>query len=89
MIAHTPWAIFFYSLKIYFSLASQVMTQGKKLLIVDDDESIIEVLEDLFIHEGFEVKVASNGAMALTQLNEFMPDLLLLDYNMPEMNGWK
>jgi two-component system, OmpR family, response regulator len=60
----------------------------KRVLIVDDDPAIVEMLQDLLTRDGrFEVKSAANGfdAGALTQ--EFRPDILLLDFMLPDING--
>jgi two-component system, OmpR family, response regulator len=63
-------------------------TGKKRVLIVDDDPAIVEMLQDLLTRDGrFEVRSASNGfdAGALTQ--EFRPDILLLDFMLPDING--
>jgi two-component system, OmpR family, response regulator len=60
----------------------------KRVLIVDDDPAIVEMLQDLLTRDGrFDVKSATNGfdAGALTQ--EFRPDILLLDFMLPDING--
>ena len=60
----------------------------KRVLIADDDPAIIEMLQDLLTRDGrFEVKSAATGfdAGALTQ--EFRPDILLLDFMLPDING--
>ncbi len=57
------------------------------LLIVDDEEDIRSVLEDLFTSRGCEVTKATNGKEALDLLQGFTPDLILADYQMPEMDG--
>ena len=54
------------------------------LLIVDDEEDIRTVLEDLFTSRGCEV---TNGKEALDLLQVFTPDLILANYQMPEMDG--
>lgn len=60
---------------------------SKKILIVDDDESILEALEDLFLTEGFEVKIAADGLKAIDCLKDFLPNVILIDQNMPGMTG--
>jgi CheY-like chemotaxis protein len=57
------------------------------VLLVDDDLSIREVLVEILEDQGFSVATASNGAEALTLLGGIRPDLILLDLNMPVMNG--
>lgn len=64
------------------------MTVLSRILHVEDDEDILMIarlaLADL---GGFEVLQCSSGAQAVDQAADFAPDLLLLDYMMPEMNG--
>ena len=60
----------------------------KKLLIVDDDLSISELLAQYFSHKGLEVETAENGTIALDTIKKFKPDLILSDIEMPELNGF-
>jgi CheY-like chemotaxis protein len=62
---------------------------GKTVLVVDDDETIRELIEWVLGDEGYEVLVADNGASALTTLEQLRPDLILLDLRMPVMDGAK
>lgn len=62
------------------------MEQGR-ILIADDDESIIELLSYNLKKEGFEVVLASNGEEALRKTKEFLPDLIILDVMMPMFDG--
>lgn len=59
----------------------------KKILIVEDEETLIKVLEDKFSEEGFEVIQAVNGAEGLDKALKEKPDLILLDIVMPVMDG--
>lgn len=59
----------------------------KTLLVVDDEVGITEALNDLLSEEGFHVLVAATGKEALARLAEKRPDLILLDYMMPVMDG--
>jgi two-component system response regulator PilR (NtrC family) len=58
-----------------------------KILVVDDEASIREVLEPLLERNGYEVTCAANGALALNILKDNPFDLLITDMRMPEMNG--
>ncbi|CAN5921489.1 response regulator transcription factor [soil metagenome] len=58
-----------------------------KILVVDDDEDIIELLQYNLRREGYEVAVASNGQKALEIAEVFGPDILLLDVMMPVLDG--
>jgi DNA-binding response OmpR family regulator len=59
----------------------------KKILIVDDEESIRFLYQEELEEEGFEVEVAMNGEEALQKLLRFKPDLITLDIKMPGMDG--
>jgi CheY-like chemotaxis protein len=59
----------------------------KRLLIVDDELSILEALQDILSLEGYEVLTAHNGAEGLQKLSETPVDLVLLDLMMPVMDG--
>jgi CheY-like chemotaxis protein len=58
------------------------------VLIVEDEESIREVIRDVLEDRGFAVKVAQNGAEALRLLDSVRPDVVVLDLLMPVMHGW-
>ena len=58
-----------------------------KILIVDDDPDIIEILTYNLSNEGYNVKSAINGIEALKKAKKFIPDIILLDVMMPEMDG--
>ena len=63
---------------------------SKKLLIVDDDKIFLKIFRDILAkdHAGkYEVVVAENGIEALAKMEEFYPDLIVLDIRMPEMDG--
>jgi CheY-like chemotaxis protein len=59
----------------------------KKILVVDDEESIRYLYREELEEEGFQVEVAGNGEEALEKLPFFKPDLITLDIKMPGMNG--
>lgn len=60
---------------------------AKSVLIVDDEQSIIQSLEGILRDEGFDVESAYNGPEALEKIERDVPDLVLLDIWMPEMDG--
>lgn len=60
---------------------------SKKILIVDDEKDILELLDYHLTKEGFKTMKASNGKEALKIAKDFLPDLVLLDLMMPEMDG--
>ncbi len=66
----------------------QLESGKKRVLIVDDDAAIVEMLTDLLSRDGrFEVRSASNGFDAGAATKEFRPDILLLDFMLPDING--
>ncbi len=62
-------------------------TNKRKLLVVDDDPSLLETLADFLGFEGYEVLCASSGEDALVKMRPFQPDLIILDMGMPGMGG--
>ena len=60
-----------------------------KILLVDDDEMLREMYSDRLKMEGFDVETANDGLQALDKLEEFIPDLMLLDIMMPKMDGFE
>jgi len=60
----------------------------RKVLIVDDDAEIVELIVDVLVRDGrFETKTASSGYEAGISTQQFRPDLILLDYMLPDING--
>ena len=62
-------------------------TNKRKLLLVDDDPSLLETLGDFLSFEGYEVLCATSGEDALVKMRPFQPDLIILDMGMPGMGG--
>ena len=60
---------------------------ARTILIVDDEVSILQSLEGILSDEGFETICVESGALALEKIEEVMPDLVLLDIWMPDMDG--
>ena len=58
-----------------------------KILMVDDEDDLLEVLGASFEGMGLEFESASNGSEAIEKFGKFKPDVVLTDYNMPHMNG--
>lgn len=58
-----------------------------KILLVDDDASLLHMVEDMLTYEGFEVVLAQSGEDALARLIEMQPDLIILDIGMPGIGG--
>ena len=58
-----------------------------KILVVDDEPDILEIISYNLRKEGYEVKTAENGLEAVASAKEFLPDMILLDVMMPKMDG--
>ena len=63
------------------------MAKKMKILLVDDEPDIVDLVSYNLEREGYEVKTASNGRDAITVASSFLPDLILLDVMMPAMDG--
>lgn len=61
----------------------------EKVLIVDDDRNICELLRLYLEKEGFTVMVSGNGREAIVKFNSLNPDIILLDVMLPGMDGWQ
>lgn len=62
---------------------------GDRILVVDDDDSIRQIVRLCLADEGYNVWEAPNGEVALGLLAEAAPELILLDLRMPVMDGWE
>jgi two-component system, OmpR family, alkaline phosphatase synthesis response regulator PhoP len=60
-----------------------------KVLIADDEPNIVTSLQFLMTRRGYLTEVARNGEEALAAVESFRPDLLLLDVNMPKLDGYE
>jgi DNA-binding response OmpR family regulator len=60
-----------------------------RILVVDDDQVIQQLLKVNLELEGYEVEVASDGEEALQSFGAFQPNLVLLDIMMPKLDGWE
>ena len=64
------------------------MASGK-ILVVDDDQNICELLRLYIEKEGFDVVIANDGRKALEMFDQENPDLIMLDIMLPELDGWQ
>ena len=70
-------------------MESSLQRENFKILVVDDLLENLRLLANLLIAEGYGVRKAPDGAMALSNVPRFQPDLILLDVMMPEMDGYE
>lgn len=63
--------------------------QGKKILVIDDDYHINQLVKATFAEQGAEVVTAVDGQEGLRQFYTHKPDLVIIDLMMPEMDGWE
>ncbi|MGN0548028.1 MAG: response regulator transcription factor [Acutalibacteraceae bacterium] len=61
----------------------------EKILVVDDDTNICELLRLYLEKEGYNVSIANTGMQAVKMFAEHQPDLMLLDIMLPELDGWQ
>jgi two-component system, chemotaxis family, chemotaxis protein CheY len=65
------------------------MTRAARVLVVEDDDGIRDLVDLVLSSAGYEVLTASDGAAALQVIGTVHPDLVLLDMRMPVMDGWE
>ncbi len=80
--------------QLLYKTASEVLWKShhihqRKILIVDDSRSILNMVEKGLVENGFQTVAALNGKIALDLLTREKPDLILSDINMPEMDGFE
>ncbi|MFI5958030.1 response regulator transcription factor [Cryptosporangium sp. NPDC051539] len=60
-----------------------------RLLVVDDEPNIVELLDTSLSYAGFEVRTATSGREAVAATSEFIPDLIVLDVMLPDLDGFE
>jgi two-component system OmpR family response regulator len=63
------------------------MGTGKKILIVDDDVRITDLLADFCVDGGYQVRMVNDSRQAVATARDWKPDLITLDLEMPDMDG--
>lgn len=61
---------------------------SKKILLVDDDPTLIKIVKPFLESHDFQVLVANDGEEGISKAKEALPDLIILDVQMPKMNGY-
>jgi DNA-binding response OmpR family regulator len=67
----------------------QVVSQFRKVLIIENEEILAENLQAHFVRSGWDARVAFTGKAALSTADEFLPEMILLDYHLPDMDGFQ
>jgi DNA-binding response OmpR family regulator len=62
--------------------------RGPKVLLVDDEDQLRRVMRDLLERDGYEVTEAADGVQALDQIDRHAPDIVVLDLNLPGLDGY-
>ena len=70
------------------SVGREIKNMAKKILVVEDDKNIAELLRLYLEKDGFEVSIAYDGGKAVTKFEQEKPDLVLLDIMLPVLDGW-
>ncbi len=60
---------------------------GERILVVDDEAAIVDLLKDVFMADGYVVDSAADAEAALRLIRENIYDVALIDFNLPDMNG--
>jgi type II secretory ATPase GspE/PulE/Tfp pilus assembly ATPase PilB-like protein/CheY-like chemotaxis protein len=63
-------------------------TRSVKVLLVDDEDQLRKVMKDLLERDGYDVEEASDGVQALDQVDRHAPDIIVLDLNLPSLDGF-
>ena len=61
----------------------------KKILIVEDEQNLANIMKESLEKEGFKARIVTNGDKAIEEFYSFSPNLILLDINLPKRNGWE
>jgi two-component system OmpR family response regulator len=77
------------SLKDPMTSRTESSTPTARVLVVDDEPYITDLVATALRYEGFEVATAANGRTALTQVDAFRPDLIVLDVMLPDLDGFE
>ena len=69
-------------------MSATAFLRKKKILVVEDEADLLELIRTCFKDEGFAIATARNGVDALRKARSLLPDLILLDVMLPELNGF-
>ena len=66
-----------------------MQNEAPRILVVDDEESITQLVSTVLRYEGFEVECAASGRAAMKLTDRFRPDLVVLDVMLPDLDGFE
>ena len=69
-------------------MSYKIRTAAAKILVIDDEPEITDIVETFLSESGYIVEVENNPAKAQAKATKFMPDVILLDIMMPEVDGY-
>ena len=75
--------------RVHALLAAEGLAERERILVVDDSPAVRRLLADTLSRQGFQIETAENGRLGLERAVATMPDLLITDYDMPEMSGFE
>ena len=61
---------------------------SKKILIIEDEQTLVKALSESLVQKGYEIETAADGEEGLQKIKELKPDLVLLDLILPKMDGF-
>jgi len=71
------------------SAQSAADVAGRRILVVEDEQDVAELIRYNLVKEGYDVALVASGAEALARAREARPELVLLDIMVPQLNGWE
>ena len=81
---------FYFFVFLYFNVTVKENDMlDTKILVIDDDANICDLLKIYFENEGYEIKLANDGVEGLNYFKMYEPDLVLLDIMLPKKDGWQ
>ena len=69
-------------------MSYKIKTKAAKVLVIDDEPEITDIVETFLTESGYQVEVENNPVNAVEKARKFEPDLILLDIMMPDMDGY-